>query len=311
MIRCCAIVCYLVLLQGASLFAGGANVRVLLVGDSWSDYMFQDGSLRTVFAAEGRPDILEAGAVTAISGSTAADWNTPAMLQLISDELLIWPDLEVVQLTMGGNDFLAGMSGGGWHTGLTLMEEEALFEAVAEDVQAAIDHILLQEPGMQILLSFYDYPNFVETLGGLGSLFCTPLWNDLGQPTPLELNEVQTRFIDRIEQIAMSQPEVSTVRHLGLMQFHYGYPSMGIEPGDLPPPGDLSLPSPPQALRFAGSDCFHLNATGYQYIAQNLWDQFYITAFCTTPLEIQAALPQWPAAQSVADLIGDYNNLCM
>ena len=289
---------------------GGGEVKVLLVGDSWADYMWQDRVLSAVFAAEGRADIREEGSLTALSGSTAAEWASPAMLALISDELDRLPSVEVVQLTMGGNDFLAGISGGGWHTGLTPLEEEALFMRVAGDVQTVIDHILDHDPSLKILISLYDYPNFVETLGGLGALFCIPLYNDLGQPTPLEINQVQQDFFDEVVLMVAGMPEVFLVSHLGMMQFHFGYPSMGILSGELLPPGDLELPSPPESLRFGGNDCFHLSNEGYLFLAQNLWDQFYIDAFCRTLAQIIAGLPAWPAEQDIADLVGELEDLC-
>jgi hypothetical protein len=98
--------------------AVGQEFRVLLVGDSWAELMWFNQSLRTVFAEEGHPEILEKGDVTALGGTTAAEWTTPSFLQLITDELDANPTLEVVQLTLGGNDFLAGQPGGGWYQGM-------------------------------------------------------------------------------------------------------------------------------------------------------------------------------------------------
>ena len=83
---------------------GETTPRVLLVGDSWAQFMWFDRSLRDVFAANGRPDIVEVGAVTAQGGTTAAEWTDPAMLQMITDELQANPTIDVVQLTIGGND---------------------------------------------------------------------------------------------------------------------------------------------------------------------------------------------------------------
>ena len=59
--------------------SAGPVERVLLVGDSWADFMWINRTLRDVFADNGRADIVEEGAVTAISGSTAAEWAQPGM----------------------------------------------------------------------------------------------------------------------------------------------------------------------------------------------------------------------------------------
>ena len=290
--------------------SSGGVFRVLVVGDSWADIMWDQQSLRTVFALEDHPEILEKGDVTAISGSTAAEWATASFLQLITDELNANPTIDIVQLTMGGNDFLAGMSGGGWFVGMSPAEEEALFNRVADDILTVIAHILNLDPDISIILSFYDYPNFQETLSGLLGFLCTDLWEGVGEPTPLELNQALLDMVDRMDALAATLPEVSLVRHAGLMQNHFGYPSMGIPPGQILPPGDPVLPSPPEALRFAGSDCFHLNAAGYQVLAQNLWDFFYIDVFCLTQDQFRGHLPAWPGATDLGELTLRVNRLC-
>ncbi len=288
---------------------GEARIRVLVVGDSWAEFMWDDRALRDIFAANGRSDVLEKGDVTAISGTTAADWATPTNLQMITDELNANPFVEVVQLTMGGNDFLAGESGGGWHTGMTGAEQDALFQLIAEDIQTVIDHIHFINPSMKILLSFYDYPNFQESLTGIMSFFCEPMWQDMGSPNVLELNEVMISFLDLADGIAAGQPDVYTVRHQGLMQFHFGYLSQGILPGDLPLPGNPLLPSPPEAMRFFNQDCIHLSAQGHRIVAQNMWDSFYKDAFCTTVAEYLQALASWPVT-TILDLTEALNRRC-
>lgn len=65
-----------------------------------------------MFAADGRSDLHAKGDTTALSGTTASQWATAGYLQLIADELDANPSIEVEQLVIGGNDFLAGMSGG-------------------------------------------------------------------------------------------------------------------------------------------------------------------------------------------------------
>ena len=288
----------------------GGVFRVLVVGDSWAEFMWDDRSLRNVFAEMGHGDILEKGDVTAISGSTAAQWVDPGMLQLITDELTANPTIELVQLTMGGNDFLAGQSEGGWFVGMPQEDLDALFDQIAGDIQTVIDHILGLDPDLKIVLSLYDYPNFVESLSGLGAFFCVPLWEDMGEPTPLQLNQIQTEFSDRVALLVAGQTEVFTVSHLGLMHFYFGYPSMGIDPGDLLPPGDLNLPSPPQAMRFINSDCIHLNSGGHEHVARNLFDQFYSLFFCISEIQFFQSLVNWPFQNTVIELADGVNQAC-
>ena len=126
----------------------------------------------------------------------------------------------------------------------------------------------------------YDYPNFVDTLGGVIGLFvCAPLWNDLGQPDPLQLNTASTDFEQAMAALAAAHPRVFHVSHLGLMQAQFGFPSDGIPPGQLAPPGDPALPSPVESLRLGGDDCFHLNAEGYDGLVLNQFDGYFQDRF--------------------------------
>ncbi|NBB92515.1 MAG: hypothetical protein GVY32_05015 [Gammaproteobacteria bacterium] len=251
-----------------------STTRLLIVGDSWAEEQWQDGSHAIVFAQNGLSDYGIYGDSTTESGSTAFDWKQATNLQLIDAALENHPDIDTVQLTVGGNDFLDV-----WHTGMTPAEIETLTEAILFDLGLIIDYILDRDPGIEILLSLYDYPNFRDTLGGLGGWFaCEPRWQDMGQPTPLQLNEAAVGLIESIAAIAAQQSRVHYVDHFGLMQNHYGWPDDGIPPGSIEPPGDISQPSPVAAMRERlwglAIDCFHLKPEGYEVIVQNLVDQF-------------------------------------
>ncbi|MEM6797837.1 MAG: hypothetical protein AAF725_27965, partial [Acidobacteriota bacterium] len=251
----------------------GPAPRVLLVGDSWSEFMWVNRSLRDVFAANGHPELVEQGGATTISGSTAAEWNDPARLQLITDALASNPTVEVVQLTIGGNDFLDGQSGGGWFASMGEAEFEALRTRILSDAEAVVGHILAQRPDLEVLISLYDYVNFDDaTLVG-----CSGRWNDLGQPTPRQVNLANRAVQDSVEEAFASRPRVRVASHLGLMQFAFGFPDENIEPGDLMPPGDLDRPSPVAAMfsLFGFADCIHLSTDGYFAVGQNLWNVFY------------------------------------
>jgi hypothetical protein len=265
------------------LVAGAAALpaapAVMLVGDSWPRQIYDDGAMAAALAAAGHAEIVVLGDATSISGSTAEEWANAAMLELLTDELAAHPETEAVVLFAGGNDLLAGESGGGWYLGMPPETETALFDAIESDLTTIVDTILAADPDVDFVLSSYDYPNFVETLSGLGALVCVPLWQDLGEPTPFEINTTTTLLDQRHAAIAAPRPRVAAVSHWGLMQVQFGYPSLGIDPGELTLPGDVSLPSPPGAMRFFGSDCFHLRASGYAGIAGRLWEQALVRSF--------------------------------
>jgi lysophospholipase L1-like esterase len=248
---------------------------LLLVGDSWAEQQWTDQAHALAFGVLGFGDVEVYGAATTESGTTAADWVEPTRQQVLIDELALRDDVDVVQLTLGGNDFLAA-----WTTALTTAEEDALVQAVRADLARIVDAILAERPDVEVLLSFYDYPNFVDTLDGLVGLFvCAPLWNDLGQPDPLQLNTASTEFEAAMAALAATHPRVFHVSHLGRMQARFGFPADGIPPGQLTPPGDLSLPSPVEALRLNGDDCFHLNAQGYDDLVLNQYDGYFEDRF--------------------------------
>ncbi len=250
--------------------------RVLIVGDSWAEEMWLDGSHEVVFATNQFGRFSALGATTTESGTTAAQWKQPDQLQRIADALQANPSIDIVQLTLGGNDFLDA-----WSTSMPPLQVTALKDQILADLELITAFILEQRADVEVLLSFYDYPNFRDTRTGLlGLFFCTPLWNDLGQPTPAQLNAAAIDFVDTYAQIAAADPRIHHVRHFGLMQHAFGIDM--IPPGQLGLPGDPSLPSPLVAMRNRaglGRDCFHLSPQGYDRLVQNLFDGYYRTAF--------------------------------
>ena len=260
------------LLAAVPSFSVAQTTRLLIVGDSWAEEQWLDGSHQRIFNANGFSQFSADGSSTTESGTTAAEWSSPEFLQRITDALIAQPSIDTVQLTVGGNDFLDA-----WNTSLTPTQEADLQMAILDDLIVITEFILNQRADIEIVLSFYDYPNFVDTLGGLvGAFFCQPLYNDLGQPTPFEINTAASEFIDVYRQLA-DDARIHFVNHAGLMQFVFGFPDQNILPGDLPPPGDLALPSPVESLRSRlapNDDCFHLSAQGYDVLVENLFDQY-------------------------------------
>ncbi len=265
----------LLLLAGSAALPARAADGLLLIGDSWAEQQWTDQAHALAFDVLGFGAVQVYGAATTESGTTAADWVQPGRLQTIADELALRVDVDVVQVTLGGNDFLNA-----WSTDLTPGQVQALTESVHADLEQLTAFILDARPDVEVLLSFYDYPNFVDTLGGIVGLFvCQPLWNDLGQPSPLELNSASAAFEESMARLARAHPRVHHVSHLGQMQWLFGFPGDGIPPGQLAPPGDPALPSPPEALRLGGDDCFHLSAEGYDGIVLNQFEGYFEERF--------------------------------
>jgi len=253
--------------------------KVLLIGDSWARQQWEDQSHTVVFAANDAAMHVVVGNSTTESGSTAAEWAAPERLAVIAQALVANPSIDTVQVTIGGNDFLNA-----WSTSMTPLQEQALQADILEDLDAVIALVLDHRPDIEVVLSLYDYPNFRDTLASVvGLVFCTPLNNSLGQPSPLQLNMAMMRFEAALGELA-AHPRVHHVSHAGYMQYTYGSPADGILPGQLLPPGDPSLPSPVQSMRnhgLLGRDCFHLTPDGYDVLVQNLYDGYFRVRFDT------------------------------
>ncbi len=258
--------------------------RVLVVGDSWAEAVWATRSLSWAFARFGHGDKVEVGDTTAFAGSTAAEWATPAWLAMIDAALQAHPTVDLVHLQIGGNDFL-----GGWSLHLTQAQEDALFQQIENDVTTVVGHVLAWDPGLQVVLVGYDYPNFEELR--LSDPYYAALWQLMGRPTPVQLNDAMLRMSARLARWAAGQSRVHFINHWGLMQHSHGYASLGIPPWTLPRPGnepqgwrpfaggDPSLPSPPEAL----FDAIHLDLKGYRTLTVSCTRWFYDAWFDTHP----------------------------
>lgn len=271
-------------LLAAALFALAASApaqtaRVLVVGDSWAEFLWNARSLRDMFDAHGHPTLEERGADTTVSGSEAGEWaSDPAMLQTIAAALAANPTIDIVQITLGGNDFINDDDGGGWYLGIP--DAGALYVSIAADVATVVDYVLALDPNLRVLLSAYDYPNYVDSLGGLPcALYCCEQFGAMGNPTPPQLNAAIVQMVTLLEGLETGRPRLEVVGHWGLMQWLYGFPDAvpPIPPGTILPPGDPDLPTPEAAMLswFGTPDCIHLSAAGYDSVGENLWWSYY------------------------------------
>ena len=264
------------------------NSKVLIVGDSWAQQQYSDDVHDAVFDVNGYPDIqvlrnADSDAV-AIDGTTAADWVVPAELQKITDALVNNPSVDTVQLTIGGNDFLNN-----WYVSMTMMEVDALKMGIVADIQTIVDAILAVDINIEIIMSFYDYPNFEDTTGGFFGFVCADLHDDMENPSTLQINNLALDFTNAFVEIADQNPKVFHVPHWGRMQNAYGFADDNpvILPGDISLPGLIDRTSPLEAMRVHDvfgvlvDDCFHLAPEGYDILVQALYEDYYHARFDT------------------------------
>jgi lysophospholipase L1-like esterase len=276
--------------------------RLLIVGDSWAEEQWLDGSHARVLSDFVLSSVGVSGELTTTSGSTAAEWVMPENLARIDAALVQYPHLDTVQLTVGGNDFLDS-----WNTAFSPAQFDALIALIVQDIQIVTDYILAQRPELEIVISLYDYPNFEDTRDGLIWTFaCSGLWNDLGQPDPQQVNTAAVDVIDAIEAFSDGNPRIRHVRHLGQAQIFFGSTM-------LPLPGNITLPSPRAAMRErffgGGGDCFHFNATAYDVLIGNLVAGYFGARFAPgLSLEIESPVVEYtgkPRSIGVSTLPAD------
>ncbi len=266
-----------------SVICDAQNSKVLIVGDSWAQQQYSDGIHNAVFDVNGYPDIeilsnADATAV-AIDGTTAADWVMPAELQKITDALVNNPSVDTVQLTLGGNDFLNN-----WNTSMSQLDIDILKADIVTDLQIIVDAILGVNSQIEIVMSFYDYPNFEETTNDPWEFTCAGVHNGMLNPTPFEVNSMALEFTNAFVQIAEQNPKVFHVPHWGRMQNAYGSPDGTLGPGEIPLPGLIDLTSPLEAMRVHlgfVDDCFHLAPEGYDILVQALFEEYFQFRFDT------------------------------
>ncbi|MCH9647166.1 MAG: hypothetical protein K0U98_02940 [Deltaproteobacteria bacterium] len=282
--------------------------RVLIAGDSWAQYMWDDGSHNELFdkfghgdksaisrSLDANPGPGHSGPEYAVSGSEAREWvdaaNFPWISNMVAD-LTVHPSVDTVVLSIGGNDILAARSEGGWYKDMDLDNpgsEAALFSTIEANTTAIADAALAVSPDLEILLSSYEYPNFNVSILWCWVYAC-PKRDDLSRDpvgdliTDQELNAMMLMVEEQRIGWTNEQPRWLFDNSIGLMHHYYGdgtsppgaLPKPGTEAPDyLPfPAGNPLLPALRENFRAPGgipADPIHLDFDGYQYkIAQQL-----------------------------------------
>ncbi len=253
--------------------------EIVVFGDSWG--VPAAPALQTVLTNHGHSETV-AGA--AAGGETASNLSSATGLLHITNSLVANPDVELVHLSIGGNDFL-----GTWNSTFTPAQEAALFQAITDDVETIVDHILTTAPGVLIFWSSYDYPR------------------PLALGTPTQVNAASANFQTYAQALDTAKGSVLTaIDFSGLMQVSYGFDGVQHTVYDPPfviPPGDPSLPDPTlPSPNAAHTDSIHLTGAGYLIFAEEQYLQFYSLYFGSTPVPTIAPFGQavWVLALAVS-----------
>jgi hypothetical protein len=289
--------------------------RVLLAGDSWAQYMWDDDAHNVIFDKFGMADHLAvsrslgsnpgsgySGPEYAISGSEAREWVDTVHFPWIANvvaELQAEPSIDTVMLSIGGNDVLAGKPGGGWYKNMDLDapgSEEAFFSRLLGDSAIIADSIAAVRPQIDMLVSSYEYPNF--DVGFWCFLYACPKRRDLSRDpdnaliTNSELNAMMLNIESRRIAWSNTNPRLHFDHGVGEMHHYYGdgisAPGILSRPGQqapdyLPfPAGNALQPSLRENFRVVSgisADPIHLDPEGYLYKVAVQTESYFFPRF--------------------------------
>ncbi len=262
-----------------------AQTRVLLVGDSWANFIGIDNSINTAFTKAGHSNYkFFTNSNIAVNGTTTDYFLLPAQIAEIQNQLNLHPDIDFVHLSIGGNDVLNT-----WNINFTQAQTDSLLDSVYAHIVTIIDYIKTARPGVRILWSGYTYPNFAEIINELAPFQTThpfyATWQGMGFPTFTQINGILNTYSDTMDSLVANDPQVSFIRAGGLMQYTYGQTTaLAVPPGGTYAPfvaplpvGYPDYPSPKNSMRtyLIFRDCFHLSPQGYSDFLDYQTQKFY------------------------------------
>jgi lysophospholipase L1-like esterase len=252
-----------------------ATKRVLLVGDSWAGLMWRYRSLGTQFQAQGVGFATEDGAYTAIGGTTAAFWAKNAAY--IQNQLRQNTTIDCVDLVLGGNDLWV------WRTSWTQEQTKALLDQVQANLRTVCQACLAVRPNIKVIMHGYDYLNFKDSMAADPFGSAAQQWNNLGKPTPAQLNGLFIGLDERKKQLTTWNSRVKYVQCNGTLQCVNG--TSRVIPGQAPaydpfPGGDPTQPSPIRFFALTSTspkkyDPIHLTQEGYKWLSYMATAYFY------------------------------------
>ncbi|MGE4072318.1 MAG: hypothetical protein AB7E72_14200 [Lysobacterales bacterium] len=290
--------------------------RVLIAGDSWAQFMWDDDAHNQIFDRFGQSDKRAvsrslgsnpgagySGLEYAVSGSEAREWVNTASYPWIANvvsELNALTSIDTVVFSLGGNDVLAGKSGGGWYKDMDLDvpgSEAALFQRILADSSSIVSAFAAVRSNLDVLVSSYEYPNF-----NVSPLWCwiyaCPKRNDLSRDpanalvTDAELNALNLAVESRRIVWTNSNPRLYFDHGVGEMHHYYGdgqtAPGLLPRPGQqapdyLPiPGGNPSRPSLRENFRVSSgipADPIHLDQEGYLYKVAVQTESYFFPRF--------------------------------
>lgn len=243
-----------------------APPRIALVGDSWPLIMRYHGGFKEAFVELGyRPRQVRHIAVgwsylrlteerLSFQGIETHRYVEGRHLDTLDEFLAAHPTIEIIHFTLGGPDLLHDIPPN------LPIEDQADFLQV--HVVPVLDYVLgtlvARYPDKLVALVGYDYLNFREARHTHART--QRRWEELGEPTPEELNRLMWELNEVHRAVAAKHPGVLFIDVLGLTKRRFG-----LEP-------DMAEPSPVEGM---WKDGMHLSAEGNAALAMHCLEVAY------------------------------------
>jgi lysophospholipase L1-like esterase len=265
------------------------TTKIVTIGDSWASFL-ADGAPGSITDLAGYNNAFQQVLNTrapgvevyngGFYGGTAAGHVTQ-LPQIGSIINAAGPDVDLVYLSSGGNDFLAGLAAGGWYRGKPANEVQSLFDTVGNNVRTVAEYILSLRPDIQVVIPSYDYINlwdFNLTSGGdnvrlnLGLVRSNNWAVDAIQNA--DLNSALRDLESRKAAIGAGNSRIHYVNMLGLNQSLVGYQGYLSNNVNLPPGSWPDLPVRKSSLGSNGNDPIHLTDAAYAAMVDTVYSQW-------------------------------------
>jgi hypothetical protein len=224
--------------ESAHAFGG----TIMLAGDSWALIPCIFNSPQGAIRMENIPaDVVACQSTTGLKVH-ASSWMTRKEYSNVLSILKSRRDVNVIYLSLGGNDFLEH-----WNKNMTPQQEQDLDESIRHSMETILKNILAVRPDFRILISGYDYPRFFSAHNDVA--IYKKFYERAGSPSVLEMNQALQRYTLEMLKLA-DHKRVFYIHHLGLGQYYHGNKESGLQPGKTLPPAMISSPDHPE--RFGG-----------------------------------------------------------
>ncbi len=259
--------------------------KVLLIGDSWAFMMNTESTIDYVLKQWGHSNYkFVSNTTVSQNGADTKDFIQPGKQNEIRNLLNQYPSIEVVHVSIGGNDFL-----GDWKVSNTQGQTDTLTMEIMDRLDSIFRFIKTCRPGIKIFWSGYVYTNFKEVIEGMAPFQSLHLfydtWASMEFPDFIQINTLQNDMSTLMEAKVAADPDLAFVNCSGLMQYIYGQSTpLGVPPGgtypaySVPLPlGDPNYPSPKGTMRNYGFalDCYHLSTQAFRDFVGYHTQKFY------------------------------------